>query len=67
MNYSPSKGNERECREIRTAIYARKIMNNDISDLDDDSGCLRWLIWWPVRPYENILRELASKCPSMRH
>ena len=62
-----SEGNERECREIRTAINARKIMNNDISDLDDDSDCLPWLIWWPVRPHENTLRELASKCPSMRH
>ncbi|KAJ6178058.1 hypothetical protein N7519_008519 [Penicillium mononematosum] len=62
-----SEGNKRECREIRTAINARKIMNNDISDLDDDSDCLPWLIWWPVRPHENTLRELASKCPSMRH
>ncbi|KAJ5320621.1 hypothetical protein N7508_000904 [Penicillium antarcticum] len=63
---SLSEGNERECREIRTAINARKIMNNDISDLDDDSDCLPWLIWWPVRPHENTLRELAGKCPSMR-
>lgn len=62
-----SEGNARECREIRAAINARKIMNNDISDLDDDSDCLPWLIWWPVRPNENTLRELASKCPSMRH
>ncbi|KAJ9491242.1 hypothetical protein VN97_g1980 [Penicillium thymicola] len=62
-----SEGNERECREIRTAINARKIMNNDISNLNDDSNCLPWLIWWPVRPHENTLRELASKCPSMRH
>lgn len=62
-----TEGNERECREIRTAINARKIMNNDISDLDDDSDCLPWLIWWPVRPHENTLRELVSKCPSMRH
>ncbi|CAG7937258.1 unnamed protein product [Penicillium salamii] len=62
-----SEGNECECREIRTAITARKIMNNDISGLDDDSDCLPWLIWWPVRPNENTLRELASKCPSMRH
>ncbi|KAJ5653053.1 hypothetical protein N7490_000056 [Penicillium lividum] len=42
-------------------------MNNGISDLDDDSNCLPWLIWWPVKPHENTLRELASKCPSMRH
>jgi hypothetical protein len=62
-----SEGNERECREIRTAINARKIMNNDISDLDDDFGCLPWLIWWPVRPRETTLHELAGKCPSMRH
>lgn len=62
-----SEGNERECREVRTAINARKIMNNDISDLDDGSGCLPWLIWWPVRPNENTLGELVSKCPSMRH
>lgn len=61
-----SESNEHECREIRTAINARKIMNNDISDIEDDSDCLPWLIWWPVRPHENTLRELAAKCPSMR-
>jgi hypothetical protein len=42
-------------------------MNNDISDLDDDFDCLPWLIWWPVRPRETTLHELAGKCPSMRH
>ncbi|KAJ5589468.1 hypothetical protein N7537_012146 [Penicillium hordei] len=62
-----SEGNERECQEIRTAINARKIMNNDISGINDDSDCLPWLIWWPVRPHENTCNELARKCPSMRH
>lgn len=61
-----SEDNKRECRDIRRAINARKIMNNDISELEDDSDCLPWLIWWPVRPHENTLRELAAKCPSMR-
>ncbi|CAG8933970.1 unnamed protein product [Penicillium salamii] len=62
-----SEGNKRECREIRTAINARKIMNNDISGIDDDSDCLPWLIWWPVKPSHSTCDELARKCPSMRH
>ncbi|CAI7614964.1 unnamed protein product [Penicillium discolor] len=61
-----SEGNEREYREIRTAINARKIMNNEISGIDDDSDYLPWLIWWPVRPHVNTCNELARKCPSMR-
>jgi hypothetical protein len=62
-----SQGNERECREIRTAINARMIMNNDISGIDDDSDCLPWVIWGPVKPSENTLGDLVRKCPSMRH
>lgn len=61
-----SEGNEREYREIRTAINARKIMNNEISGIDDDSDHLPWLIWWPFRPHVNTCNELARKCPSMR-
>ena len=63
---SLSEGNEREYREIRTAINARKIMNNEVSGIDDDSDYLPWLIWWPVRPHVNTCNELARKCPSMR-
>ncbi|KAJ5818248.1 hypothetical protein N7474_003839 [Penicillium riverlandense] len=62
-----SEGNKRECREIRTAINARKIMNNEISGIDDGSDCLPWLIWWPVKPQHSTCDELARKCPSMRH
>ncbi|CAG8199224.1 unnamed protein product [Penicillium salamii] len=62
-----SEGNKREIREIRTAINARRIMNNDISGIDDDSDCLPWLIWWPVMPSHSTCDELARKCPSMRH
>jgi hypothetical protein len=62
-----SQGNERECREIRTAINARMIMNNDISSIDDDSDCLPWVIWWPVKPSANTLADLVRKCPSMGH
>lgn len=62
-----SEGNEREIREIRTAINARRIMNNDISGIDDNSDCLPWLIWWPVKPSHSTCDELARKCPSMRH
>ncbi|KAJ5477734.1 hypothetical protein N7530_003243 [Penicillium desertorum] len=61
------QGNERECREIRTAINARMIMNNDISGIDDDSDCLPWVIWGPVKPSENTLTDLVRKCPSMGH
>jgi hypothetical protein len=62
-----SQGNERECREIRTAINARRIMNNDITGLDDDSDCLPWVIWGPVKPSQNTLADLVRKCPSMGH
>ncbi|KAJ5375876.1 hypothetical protein N7517_007882 [Penicillium concentricum] len=62
-----SQGNERECREIRTAINARMIMNNDISGIDDDSDCLPWVIWGPVKPSANTLADLVRKCPSMGH
>ncbi|KAJ5282016.1 hypothetical protein N7478_007388 [Penicillium angulare] len=62
-----SQGNELECREIRTAINARMIMNNDISGINDDSDCLPWVIWGPVKPSENTLADLVRKCPSMGH
>ncbi|KAJ5655660.1 hypothetical protein N7507_007610 [Penicillium longicatenatum] len=61
------QGNEQECREIRTAINARMIMNNDISGIDNDSDCLPWVIWGPVKPSENTLIDLVRKCPSMGH
>jgi hypothetical protein len=60
-----SQGNKRECREIRTAINARMIMNNDISGIDDDSDCLPWVIWLPVKPSATTLGDLVRKCPSM--
>lgn len=62
-----SQGNELECREIRTAINARMIMNNDISGINDDSDCLPWVIWGPVKPPKNTLIDLVRKCPSMGH
>ncbi|KAJ5408406.1 hypothetical protein N7509_002289 [Penicillium cosmopolitanum] len=62
-----SQGNERECKEIRTAINARMIMNNDISGIDDDSDCLPWVIWLPVKPSATTLGDLVRKCPSMGH
>ncbi|KAJ5908622.1 hypothetical protein N7495_001304 [Penicillium taxi] len=62
-----SQGNELECRGIRTAINARMIMNNDISGINDDSDCLPWVIWGPVKPSENTLADLVRKCPSMGH
>lgn len=61
------QGNEQECREIRTAINARMIMNNDISGIDNDSDCLPWVIWGPLKPSENTLIDLVRKCPSMGH
>ncbi|KAL4810944.1 hypothetical protein BDV18DRAFT_3782 [Aspergillus unguis] len=62
-----SQGNEQECREIRTAINARMIMNNNISGINDDSDCLPWVIWEPVKPPRNTLIDLVRKCPSMGH
>lgn len=64
---SLSEGKRRSCREIRTAINARKIMNNEISGIDEDSDCLSWPIWWPVKSSHSTCIELARKCPSMRH
>ncbi|KAJ5689264.1 hypothetical protein N7462_003656 [Penicillium macrosclerotiorum] len=61
------QGNKQECREIRTAINARMIMNNDISGIDNDSDCLPWVIWGPVKPSELTLADLVRKCPSMGH
>ncbi|KAJ5586660.1 hypothetical protein VI817_008128 [Penicillium citrinum] len=61
------EGNEQERRQIRTAINARMIMNNDISGIDDDSDSLPWVIWLPVKPSENTLIDLVRKCPSMSH
>lgn len=61
------EGNERERRQIRSAINARMIMNNDISGIDDDSDSLPWVIWLPVKPSENTLIDLVRKCPSMSH
>lgn len=59
--------NKRECREIQTAINARMIMNGEISSIKDDSDCLPWVIWGPVKPAENTLIDLVLKCPSMGH
>lgn len=61
-----SNGGGEEYADIRTAINARRIMNNDITGLNDDSEYLPWMIWWPLKPQEATLRELAENCPSMK-
>lgn len=57
--------NTRACGEIRAAINARRIMNNDITGIED-SSCLPWMIWHPLKPQSQTLEELMEKCPSMR-
>ncbi|KAJ5096801.1 hypothetical protein N7456_007522 [Penicillium angulare] len=57
--------NTRACGEIRAAINARRIMNNDITGIED-SSCLPWMIWHPLKPQLQTLEELMEKCPSMR-
>ncbi|KAJ5412945.1 hypothetical protein N7465_005250 [Penicillium sp. CMV-2018d] len=57
--------NGRECDMIRTAINARRVMTNDIAGFSNDSKCLPWMIWWPLKPHQNTLRSLASKCSYM--
>jgi hypothetical protein len=57
--------NGRECDMIRTAINARRVMTNDIAGFSNGSKCLPWMIWWPLKPHQNTLRSLASKCSNM--
>ncbi|KAJ5408307.1 hypothetical protein N7509_002190 [Penicillium cosmopolitanum] len=40
-------------------------MNNDISDIEDDSDCLPWLIWWPefVKQRSIGSREISEFSP----
>ncbi|WEW61066.1 hypothetical protein PRK78_006555 [Emydomyces testavorans] len=54
---------------IRSAISARRIMINDTQEFHNG-----WpedvkepnLIWWPLKPREDTLRELAERAPTMK-
>ncbi|CAG8956744.1 hypothetical protein HYFRA_00012288 [Hymenoscyphus fraxineus] len=52
-------------REIKTAINARRIMNNDISGTFE-SDEIPFCIWWPLLPRSGALEDLAKKCPAMK-
>ena len=56
-----------EVSQIKSAINARRIMNNDISTMseDMDSAEIPYRIWWPLRPKSETLFGLARKCPVM--
>ncbi|CAG8981775.1 hypothetical protein HYALB_00004717 [Hymenoscyphus albidus] len=56
------KGSE---REIKTAINARRIMNNDISGTFEPDE-IPFCIWWPLIPRSSALDDLAKKCPEMK-
>jgi hypothetical protein len=61
-----------EPKELRRAIHARRVMNNDVHHLLDadppvpDDELPYW-IWWPTLPSPEVLLELAQKRPAMRH
>lgn len=50
---------------LKTAINARRVMLNDIRGLTDDEPHLPYLIWWPLKPRQSCLVELAQQCPKM--
>lgn len=51
---------------IQEAVNSRRVMTNDISGITDDTEYLPYLIWWPLRPDEGCLQELAEQCPKMK-
>ncbi|KAF6797627.1 hypothetical protein CSOJ01_12872 [Colletotrichum sojae] len=52
--------NYQEWKVLRQAFYARCIMSNDLSRIHDVQGeYLPLVFWWPHRPAEDTLRELA--------
>jgi hypothetical protein len=65
-----TRGKERtgsNIAEIKTAINARFIMDNDLSQIDETSQyCLPYLIWYPSWPQPTTLAELARRKPSMK-
>jgi hypothetical protein len=60
-----------EPKELRRAIHARRVMNNDVHHIIDanppvpDDELPYW-IWWPTLPHPDALLELAEKRPAMR-
>ncbi|CAG7565697.1 unnamed protein product [Fusarium equiseti] len=54
--------------EFQRAILARRIMLNDVSLLETKEGWERkpYIIWWPLKPNDNYLYELAKNVPEMK-
>ncbi|KAL0937629.1 uncharacterized protein CTRU02_207360 [Colletotrichum truncatum] len=54
---------------FRKAINARFIMNNDLSRItpETDGEILPEMFWWPQRPHEDTVRELAWRRPDLKH
>ena len=60
-----------QLKELRRAIHARRVMNNDVHHIIDASPPvpddeLPYWIWWPTLPAANVLLTLAAKRPAMR-
>lgn len=51
---------------IQEAVNSRRVMVSDISGITNDTEYLPHLIWWPLRPDEYVLKDLAAQCPKMR-
>lgn len=54
--------------DIKRAINARHIMNNELSRIDENtpSNEIPYLIWWPLLPRADSLAALALRRPSMK-
>ncbi|KAL4801187.1 hypothetical protein BDV18DRAFT_165203 [Aspergillus unguis] len=50
---------------IQQAINARRIIINNIGTFTEDTPCKPWIIWWPLKPDERTLTQLARRCPLM--
>ncbi|KAF6827577.1 hypothetical protein CMUS01_08945 [Colletotrichum musicola] len=57
-----------EWKVLRQAIHARCIMSNDLSRINEHvrGEDLPLVFWWPYRPDENTLRELAWRRPDLK-
>ncbi|PQE10022.1 Alpha-mannosyltransferase protein [Rutstroemia sp. NJR-2017a BVV2] len=52
--------------DIRLAINARFIMVNDLSRITPPYQYIPFMIWWPLLPQEDALRELVRRIPNTR-
>lgn len=51
---------------IQEAINSRRVMINDNTGITDNTECLPYLIWWPLKPHEGCLQSLVKQCPKIK-